>query len=196
MLTKVISELENSILELALVDAFSDMCFYEGEELTAELESYLKDVEEGTNTEEQDNVFFELSMPYIEHSIMIYGKEIYEGINEMTTGADKNIVKAKALVGADGTSQLHDKNRNNLLKMVNKQKPLTEAEEIQIWEGISKTIFPAAKAGIEKAKVGLIKTGKTLANTVKSGILSSKLFAKNLKGFKIPKEDTAASDKK
>ena len=197
MLTEVISKLDSAILELALIDAFSDMCLYEGEELIANLENYLKDIEEGTNTGDQDNVFFELSLPYIEHSIMIYGKELYEGINEMTIGADRNTVKSKALLGADSSSQLHNKNRNDLLKMIKGQRALTEAEEIQIWEDISKTFYPTAKAGVKKAKIALIKTGKNLSNAVKGGIVSNRLFAKNLMGFKLPKGDVAgASNKK
>lgn len=201
MLTKVISKLDNTILELALTDAFSDMCFYEGEEFIVNLESYLKDVDEETNTEEQDDTFFELSIPYIENSVMKYGIELYEGFKEAgpatgDPGQTKNVT-----TGAD-TVGLLDKDTKNILRkkagLANSEesKKLTEVEELQIWEGVGKVIYPAAKAGIEKAKAGLIKTGKNLSNAVKSGLISSKLFAKNLKGFKLPKGNVVASDKK
>jgi len=191
MLTEVISKLDRAVLELALVDAFADMCFYEGEEFIAELEKYLEAVDNKTNTEEQDSVFFEASMPYIEHSVMKYGAEIYEGLKWNGPGDPAN-TKGEGLVGAEVTKIVNEKGKNKYLTKAGLKVPaaakktLTEAEEIEIWEGIGTTIYPAVKEGIAKAKTALVKTGKSLSDATQGGILAAqKKLQKFLTGMKI-----------
>lgn len=178
MLTEVISKLDRAVLELALVDAFTDMCFYEGEEFIAELEKYLEDIDNKTNTEEQDNVFFETSMPYIEHSVMKYGTEIYEGLKWGGPDDPAN-TKGEGLVGAEVTKIVNKKARDKYLTKAGlnvpttAKKTLTEAEEAEIWEGVGQIIYPAIKEGIAKAKTALVKTGKSLSDAAQSGILAA-----------------------
>ncbi len=174
MLTEVISKLDRVVLELALKDAIYDMCFYEGEEISNILESYLQNVIAKTNTEEQNTMFFELAMPYIESSIMVYGAGLYEGTPEMIAPADKNTMQQK-LGGPKGPlvgTQMIDKNR----ALVHK---LHESEET-IWEDVAKIIFEEGilEAGIKKAK----GKGKGLVSTKSS-------FGKNLH-FKLPEGGT------
>lgn len=158
MLTELISKMNYAILELALKDAFSDMCFCEGDEFMADLESYVNDIETKTNTQEQNNAFFELAMPYIEKSIMVY----CEGQKSIVAPVDKKQI----LVGKTPVDKHID------------PKQLTESEEIAIWEGVGKMIVPAAKGAIGKvkAKIGSpVLGGITIANNT---------FKKNLKGMK------------
>ena len=173
MLTDVISKLDRVVLELALKDAFYDMCFYEGEEVASNLEIYLQAVVDKTNTEEQNTAFFESAMPYIEASIMVYGAGLYEGTPEMVTPADKNTLQQKmgGPKGPMAISQAMDKNRAYVHK-------LHEGEEA-IWEDVAKVIFEegALKAGIEKSK----GKGKS--------ITSAKKFGYNLH-FKLPEGGT------
>jgi hypothetical protein len=187
MLTEVISKLDHVVLELALIDAFTDMCFYEGEEFSANLENYLTSVENKTNTEEHDTAFFEISMPYIEQSIMIYGRSIYEGLKEGGKPGKFAANDSKGTVGivpAERNKLILGKDSKNAYNPT-----LTEAEEEKVWETIYEVIFPAAKAGIKKAKD---KAGKAIGDAVKGGVASAKMFAKNLSGFKIPKEKEVA----
>jgi len=157
MLTKMISKMNHAILELALKDAFSDMCFCEGEEFMADLESYVNDIETKTNTEEQNSAFFELAMPYIEKSIKVY----YENQKPIVAPVDKK----QGLVGKAPVDKHID------------PKQITESEEA-VWEGVGKMIVPAAKGalGKVKAKIGSpVLGGITIANST---------FKKNLKGMK------------
>lgn len=185
MLTEVMSKLDRAVLELALVDAFTDMCFYEGEEFTAELESYLKDVENKTNTEEQDTKFFELSMPYIEHSVMKYGATILESIKEGGKPGKFAPNDSKGTVGitpAEKTKLILGKDSRAAYDA--KDSKLTEAEEIAVWEGLGGTIYPAVKKGVTKAQTMLVTTGNKLSNVAKSGLLATQ---KKLSGFKLAK---------
>ena len=191
MLTEVISKLDRAVLELALVDAFTDMCFYEGEEFIAELEKYLETVDNKTNTEEQDSAFFEASMPYIENSVMKYGAEIYEGL-KWGGPSDSANTKGEGLVGAEVTKVVNEKSKNEYLTKAGLKSPaaakktLTEAEELAIWEGLGKTIYPSVKEGVAKAKTALVKTGKNLSNATTSGITAAqKKLQKFFAGTKI-----------
>ena len=188
MLTEVISKLDRAVLELALVDAFADMCFYEGEEFIAELEKYLETVDNKTNTEEQDGQFFETSMPYIEHSVMKYGAGIYESIKE---GGKPGKPPANDSLKKIGMVPAENKNILGKDSKAAYESELTEAEEIEIWEGLGKTIYPAVKEGIDKAKKKIKNTGKNLSNAITSGVASAKMFAKNLTGMKISKDKAA-----
>jgi hypothetical protein len=179
MLTEVISKLDRVVLELALKDAFYDMCFYEGEEVTDLVESYLQDVINKKNTEEQNIAFFELAMPYINSSIMVYGAGLYEGTPEMIAPADKNTIQQK-MGGPKGPlmgTQMIDKNRT----MVNK---LHESEEA-VWEEVTNMIFMEGllENGIRKAK----GKGKGKDKGKGKSIISSKKFGYNLH-FKLPED--------
>ena len=152
------------------------MCFYEGEEVASNLEIYLQSVIDKTNTEEQNTAFFELAMPYIEASIMVYGASLYEGTPEAVTPADKNTLKQK-MGGPKGplaATQTIDQNR----AYVNK---IHESEEA-IWEDVAKLIFEVGtlEAGIKKSK------GKGKGK-VKG--LSATAFGQNLH-FKLPEGGT------
>jgi len=182
MLTEVISKLDRVVLELALRDAFYDMCFYEGEEVANGVEIYLQNVIDKTNTEEQDTAFFELAIPYIESSIMVYGSGLYEGTPEMIAPADKNTMQQK-MGGPKGPlvgTQTLNKNREEVHK-------LHENEEA-IWEEVANMIFMegALNDGIKKAKTGLVKSGKKLSNVAQGGILNAqKKLQSFLTGMKI-----------
>lgn len=194
MLTEVISRMDRAVFEIALVDAFCDLCFYEGDEFIADLDAYLDSVDAKTNTKEQDNAFIEFAMPYIENSIMLYSSTITEGLKAGGPGDPANS-KGEGLVGGEVTKVIGEKQRNEYLtkaglKAPSVQKKLTEAEEIQIWEGLGQDFINAAKEGSKKAKIILSKTGKNLADSVTSGIVSAKNFAKNL-SFKIPEKKSA-----
>jgi len=184
MLAQMISKLDHAVLEIALIDAFCDMCIHEGEEFTEELKDYLKSIDDKTNTEEQDNAFFELSMPYIQNSIERYSSTIIEAEQkEIVTGSDKNeLARAKAgAVGADTLKQLKTKGRD-LAK-----KELSESEEAKIWEGVVGDVVSAAKEGVKKAANKSVIVGKSLGKAIPIGIAAAaKNFQKNLKGFKIP----------
>jgi len=195
MLTEVISRMDRAVFEIALVDAFCDLCFYEGDEFIADLDAYLDSVDVKTNTKEQDNAFIEFAMPYIENSIMLYSSTITEGLKTGGPGDPANS-KGEGLVGGEVTKVIGEKQRGEFLNKAglktptNATKKLTEAEEIQIWEGVGQDLIKAAKEGSKKAKIILSKTGKNLADSVTSGIVSAKNFAKNL-SFKIPEKKSA-----
>lgn len=180
----IISRLDRTILELALIDAFCDMCLYEGEEFIKDLEIYLETVNNQTNTEEQDIAFLELSMPYVENSIEKYSSTISESEQkEFVTGSDKNELKRAKVggVGADALRQAKTVGRT-LAK-----KELTEAEEIKIWEGVVGDMVSAAKEGVKKAANKSLIVGKSLGKAIPVGVAAAaKNFQKNLKGFKIP----------
>jgi hypothetical protein len=202
MLTEVISKLDRAVLELALIDAFTDMCFYEGEEFTAELEKYLSAVDSKTNTEEQDAMFFDIAMPYIESSIMVYGREIYEGLKPGGPKDSAN-TKGEGLVGGELTKVINPKGKDEYLEKAGLKTPpdakkgLTEAEEVAVWEGLGETIYPAAKAGLKRAKNAIVKTGKSLSAATTSGITAAaKNFKKNLSGFKLPKGEVPNTSNK
>ena len=179
MLTEVISKLDRVVLELALKDAFYDMCFYEGEEFTADLEKYLSDVKSKTNTEEQNTAFFETSMPYIERSVMTYGSSLFEGPHSVVVGADWNKVIGQTHTGAEAsTSQIQD----GAKKLLHAAKNLTEAEEAQVWEKVTTMLFTEGVIleGVKKSKG---KKGAGPSATAQS-------FTKNFKGFSIPDGNT------
>lgn len=193
MITDMISRLDRPILELAVVDAFEDMCFYEGEEIINILEGYLEAVYNNTNTEEQDSLFIEMSMPYIEHSITKYASGIYEGLK---SGGPKDPVNSKdgGLVGADTVAVINKEARNQYLAKAGLKTPdpakaaLTEAEQIKIWENtIGQIIYPAVKEGISNAKSALVKTGKNLSNSVQSGLLAGRKKMEKFFSNKIQK---------
>ena len=99
----IISKMDRTILELALVDAFCDMCFYEGDKFIQRIEKYVSDVDAGSNTEEQDTAFFEVAIPYINNSVMIYfGASLTEAQEEKIVGADTFV---KSNVPADVLNQ-------------------------------------------------------------------------------------------
>ncbi len=185
MLTEMISKLDRAVLELAIQDAFFDMCLYEGEELIANLENFIIAVENKTTTKEQYDIFFETTIPYIENSIAIY----YEGYK----GSPKDPADTKEVtVGGDTTGEF---NKAQYLKSVGlkvpakaAKKPLTESEEAEIWEGVGSTIIPSAKAGIDKAKTFLVTSGKKLGDVTTGAIAS---VAKKISGFKLNKGKTA-----
>jgi hypothetical protein len=189
MLTEVIGKLDRAVLELALKDAFCDLSFYEGEEITTKLEEYLTCVENKTNTEEQNNEFFELAMPYIEHSVMKYGSYLLEGLKEggkPGTFAANDSKGKVGLVPAEKTKLILGKESKAAY-----ESELTEAEETQIWDDIYEAIFSAAKAGVAKAKTSLVKTGEKLKKSTLGALsASAKNFKKNLAGFKLPKGET------
>lgn len=188
MLTEVISQLNEAVLEMALVDAFYDLGFYEGEEIINDLEKYMDDVENERNTVEQDDAFFEIATPYIENSIMAYSSTIQEGAGEGTAPASKQRAKEKIVtggVGADVLSQSLNTNRADA------KKSLTESEEAEIWEGVASKMMGSAKKGLGKAKDALALYGKALADATKVGLASgAKKFKHNLSGMKVPKGDT------
>jgi len=192
MLTKVISKLDRAVLELAIVDAFYDMCFYESEEFIIDLEKYFESVDGKTNTEEQDTKFFESTMPYIEHSILIYGKSIMEGLKEGGKAGKppaNDSLKKIGMVPAETTKLILNKDSKAAY-----ESEITEADETAIWEGVGSIIPDAAKRGFAKGKKALVNSVDKIGKSVKSGItVSAKLFSKNLKGFKIPSDKAAVT---
>ena len=197
MLTQIISKMDKSILELALINAFYDVCFYEGEEIVSDLEVYLNAVDNKTNTEEQDNAFFEIVMPYIKNSIIVYN----EGIKDIAAPIDK-IQNPVGVVPAEAGKFLKSKDRaefltNAGLKVPASAKKLTEAEEAAIWEGFGQSIIPSAKMGISKAKNILAGAGEKLSRAATSGIAAaSKGLQQHLAGFKIGGKVAVASPEK
>jgi hypothetical protein len=131
---------------------------------------------------------------------MTYGAAFCEGAPEIIVPADEKTAENKTVVPADTLRQLHNKNRKNLTDK------LTESEEIAVWEGVGKTIFPAAKAGLIKAKTALVKTGKSLSAATTSGITAAaknfkitaaaKNFKNNFSGFKLPKGEVPNTSEK
>jgi len=198
MLTEVISKLDRAVLELAIEDAISEMCFYEGEELTANLESYLEDVKNETNTEEQDQSFFELSMPYIEKSIMVYGRGLYEsGTDDVVVKADEDKIKQEAgFIGAQALNQSTKPRRKFALNTKGldapgEDKKITESEE-EIWDDVfSSVLFESVKKGIEKAKKKILDFGENLGNATKAGIASAKNAFESKLSPEVPSGDIA-----
>lgn len=202
MLIEVISRMDKSILELALVEAFCDMCFYEGEEFVQELEKYIADVESGQVTDEQINNFFNMAESYIDNSIMIYGAHlIEEGAGEIAVGADKANAENKSSVPADALSQIKDKSREELQKLkkfnVPANKKLTEAEELAVWEGVGQIIPSAVKEGIAKAGKKVKEIGGKMSTSVTSGIAAAqKKLQQHLINTKIGGKAAVASPEK
>lgn len=169
MLVGIISRMDKSILELALVDAFFDMCFYEGEEFTKQVEQFIIDIEEGKITEDQANKFMSMAEPYIDNSLLAYGSHLMESIPDVKLGADKSTAVSKTHVGADviGTQSLkRAKEEIQKAKKFNtKSKTLTEAE---IYENLATIIPDKVKKGVNKFKE---KAGK-LANSLNKATIS------------------------
>ena len=157
---EVMLQMDKSILELALVDAFSDMCLCEGDEFIKKLENYIETVKAGKNTEEQDVEFFTIAEFYIEKSINIYNSDLFEGQEEITVGAD---TVAKSNVPVDALKQMKDKSR----KIASKE--LTE-EEIN---NIGAIIFETLKGSLNLIKDKVSKSGTSLANATTSGIVAA-----------------------
>lgn len=192
MLTTMISKMDRAILEIALINAFSDMCFYEGEEFMADLESYVNDVENKTNTEEQDNLFFELSLPYIEKTIMAYyegaPKPIHVGADETSAKLDKS-----GGTGSDVNRQTSESGKQKFKSIIK------DSEEIDTaaWDTLIEAIFPAVKEGIEKAKKKMSEVGGRLSLAAKASIAAAqKKLQAHLSGFKIGGQSATASPAK
>lgn len=202
MVLEIISRMEIPVLELALTDAFCDMCIYNGEEFIQVLEQYIDDFEAGKSTEEHDKEFFEIAEPFLNHSILAYASYLVEGASEITVPADKANAENKSQVAADALSQTKDDAREKLQKVKGfsvpkNAKKLTEAEENDILEGIGQIIPNAAKEGIKKAKDYIVKTGGKLANATTSGIASAQKKLQNyLIGTKIGGNVATASPEK
>ena len=154
----IIKRMEIPILELAFVDAFCDMCFYEGDEFIQDLESYISDVLAGKNTDEQNLAFLEISESYVMKSLIMYGgQSLLEAQEELTVGVDD---AKKSNVPADSLKQMKKASRD----AVNKK--LTEAEE----EIFGQIVMESLQRAVEISKEKIDKVGKKLANATTSGI--------------------------
>jgi len=189
----IISKMDRAILELALIDAFCDMCFYEGDEFIQRIEKYVSDVDAGSNTEEQDIAFFEIATPYINNSVMVYGGEsLIEAQEEKIIGAD---TLAKSNVPADAINQTgkdaRDEAKEKLAGKVVKK--LTEEEEAILGD----IIFETLKASLVVAKDKIIKVGKNLADATAAGVIAAKKrFVENGKTVEGDTALAAPNDKK
>jgi hypothetical protein len=189
----IISKMDRTILELALVDAFCDMCFYEGDEFIQRIEKYVSDVDAGSNTEEQDTAFFEVAIPYINNSVMIYfGASLTEAQEEKITGADtlaKSNVPADALnqTGKDARDDAKDKLAGKVVKK------LTEEEEAVLGD----IIFETLKGALIVSKDKIINVGKNLADATTAGVVAAKKrFVENGKAVEGDAALAAPDDKK
>lgn len=189
----IISKMDRTILELALVDAFCDMCLYEGDEFVQSLEKYVSDIDARKNTEEQDIAFFEIATPYINNSVMVYGGEsLIEAQEEKIIGAD---TLAKSNVPADAINQTgkdaRDEAKEKLAGKVVKK--LTEEEEAILGD----IIFETLKASLVVAKDKIIKVGKNLADATAAGVIAAKKrFVENGKTVEGDTALAAPNDKK
>jgi len=189
----IISKMDRTILELALVDAFCDMCLYEGDEFVQSLEKYVSDIDARKNTEEQDTAFFEIATPYINNSVMVYGGEsLIEAQEEKIIGAD---TLAKSNVPADAINQTgkdaRDEAKEKLAGKVVKK--LTEEEEAILGD----IIFETLKASLVVAKDKIIKVGKNLADATAAGVIAAKKrFVENGKTVEGDTALAAPNDKK
>jgi len=174
----IISKMDRAILELALIDAFCDMCFCEGDELIQSIEKYVSDIDDKKNTEEQDIAFFEVAVPYINNSVIIYcGASLTEAQEEKITGADTFV---KSNVPADVLNQTTNAAREGAKeKLLGKSvKKLTEEEETILGD----LIFETLKTSIVIAKNKITKVGKSLADATSAGLVAAqKKIAKNKK---------------
>jgi len=162
----IIKRMEIPILELALVDAFCDMCFYEGDEFVQDLESYISDVLAGKNTDEQDLAFLEISESYIMKSLIMYGgQSLLEAQEELTVGVDDT---KKSNVPADSLKQMKKTSRDIANKELTRvgNKKLTEVEE----EIFGQIVMESLQKAVEISKEKIDKVGKKLANAATSGI--------------------------
>jgi len=189
----IISKMDRAILELALIDAFCDMCLYEGDEFVQSLEKYVSDIDARKNTEEQDIAFFEIATPYINNSVMVYGGEsLIEAQEEKIIGAD---TLAKSNVPADAINQTgkdaRDEAKEKLAGKVVKK--LTEEEEAILGD----IIFETLKASLVVAKDKIIKVGKNLADATAAGVIAAKKrFVENGKTVEGDTALAAPNDKK
>jgi len=178
---------------LALIDAFCDMCLYEGDEFVQSLEKYVSDIDARKNTEEQDIAFFEIATPYINNSVMVYGGEsLIEAQEEKIIGAD---TLAKSNVPADAINQTgkdaRDEAKEKLAGKVVKK--LTEEEEAILGD----IIFETLKASLVVAKDKIIKVGKNLADATAAGVIAAKKrFVENGKTVEGDTALAAPNDKK
>lgn len=189
----IISKMDRTILELALVDAFCDMCLYEGDEFVQSLEKYVSDIDARKNTEEQDIAFFEIATPYINNSVMVYGGEsLIEAQEEKIIGAD---TLAKSNVPADAINQTgkdaRDEAKEKLAGKVVKK--LTEEEEAILGD----IIFETLKGALIVSKDKIINVGKNLADATAAGVIAAKKrFVENGKTVEGDTALAAPNDKK
>ena len=159
----MISKLDRAVLELALKDAFYDMCFCEGEEFVNELVGYLDDIKTGTNTTDQNMAFAEISIPYIENSIAVY----CENVKDPHVGADFNTLASQK--GITGSDVNRITNAGNLKKFI-EMKGLTEAQEANIYDTVSQLTYSTLMEGIEK-----VMAPKPIANVTTAAIAHEKI---------------------
>ena len=189
----IISKMDRAILELALIDAFCDMCLYEGDEFVQSLEKYVSDIDARKNTEEQDIAFFEIATPYINNSVMVYGGEsLIEAQEEKIIGAD---TLAKSNVPADAINQTgkdaRDEAKEKLAGKVVKK--LTEEEEAILGD----IIFETLKGALIVSKDKIINVGKNLADATTAGVVAAKKrFVENGKTVEGDTALAAPNDKK
>lgn len=143
----VANKLDNSIFRQALTDAVTDMCFYEGDEATDEMEQYINLVKDGKNTVDLDQAIMDRLVPYMENSILIYGKylaegEIKSGGGQFVTGASSMKAKQASGVASAEVSGLHPTYK----------KTITEGTDMN-------------PVGL-KADTGLVKTGDGPHNNI------------------------------
>jgi len=172
----IISKMDRAVLELALIDAFCDMCLYEEDEFVQNIEKYISDIDVGKNTEEQDIAFFEIATPYINNSVMIYcGESLTESQEEKITGADtftKSSVPADAInqTGKDARDEAKEKLAGKVVKK------LTEEEEAILGD----IIFETLKRALVVSKDKIVNVGKNLADATAAGVVAAKKrFAEN-----------------
>jgi hypothetical protein len=189
----IIRKMDRAILELALIDAFCDMCFYEGDEFIQSIEKYVSDIDTEKNTEEQDIAFFEVAAPYINNSVMIYcGESLTEAQEEKVVGAD---TFAKSNTPADVLNQTGKTARDEAKdKLAGKAvKKLTEEEEAIL----SDIIFETLKASLVIAKDKIFKVGKNLADATTVGLSAArKKFIENKNAAEKETALAAPDDKK
>jgi hypothetical protein len=155
MFIDTLSTMNNVVIELALADAFKDMRFYEGDEFIVKLKEYLFEFDNNSTTEDYDSLFFESVMPYIEYSVMRYGKGLYEGL-KWGGPSDPANSKGEGLVGGELTKILRASGKNSYLSKAGlktlrtSKKALTESDESAVLESIVPFIYSAAREFVAK----------------------------------------------
>lgn len=178
MFIEVIHRMDPAILELAISDGFRDACVYEGDEFVEIVREYLKIVNEGQNTFEQDIAFYEATIPYVKESIMRYDSLLFEGLSVGGPDDPANTTK-EGFVGADVSGVVSKEDKDKYLKKAGLDVPvkakttLTEAEELEAIKTFGKKFFDVAKSGAEK----IWQAGKTVGRGVVAGVKAgSKAF--------------------
>ena len=158
--------IDRAVLELAFTDAFYDVCFYEGDKFVDWMDSYLTEVDNKTNTKEQDATFLETTGPYIKNSLKLYSAPICEGFKEGGPKNDPANTK-DVTVGGELSSVSNPSVKKNLQDNAG-----IKSSTKKLAEDIKEIMIQSAKSGSMKYRNITETVNKNLTESAMVGITS------------------------